>query len=113
MCNEFLPPAIETPSIEERKNLITILKAAGLTLTTARILLLHFLTRTTIPISAFDLSKLVDVPLSTTHRNLSTLTDFRLVDFIVDRSGVSRWYLVTTGRANYCPACNQTYNAAN
>ncbi|MFP2832817.1 helix-turn-helix domain-containing protein [Citrobacter portucalensis] len=106
-----MPPAFAAPSINERKKLIVILKAAGLTLTTSRIHLLHYLTGTTIPITAFDLSKLVDVPLSTTHRNLSTLSDFRLVDFIVDRSGVARWYLVTAHCASYCPTCNQTFNA--
>ncbi|WP_411703695.1 helix-turn-helix domain-containing protein [Edaphovirga cremea] len=71
---------------------------------------MHYLTQTTIPITAFDLSKLIDVPLSTTYRNLSTLTNFRLVDYIVDRSGVYRWFLLTAGRANYCRCCNQEYN---
>jgi hypothetical protein len=54
------------------------------------------------------LSQLVSTPLSTTHRNLSSFEDFGLVDFIVDRSSVCRWYLLTSGRPNFCPTCNQT-----
>lgn len=112
MCFTLTPPAFSPPSSEERKTLVSILKRSGLTLTTSRISLFHYLTQTQIPLTASDLSRLVNIPLSTTHRNLSTFADFGLVDFIVDRSGVYRWYLLTTGRANYCPACNQSFNAA-
>ncbi|HFZ0970054.1 TPA: helix-turn-helix domain-containing protein [Enterobacter hormaechei] len=65
-----------------------------------------------IPLTAFDLSRQIGLPLSTTYRNLSTFADFGLVDFIVDRSGVCRWFLLTSGRPNFCPTCNQTFNAA-
>ncbi|RWV34241.1 helix-turn-helix domain-containing protein [Klebsiella aerogenes] len=83
-----------------------------MTLTTARINLLHCLTQNQIPLTAFNLSELVNLPLSTVHRNLSMFADFGLVDFIVDRASVCRWFLVTVGRANYCPTCNQTFNGA-
>ncbi|WP_353938161.1 hypothetical protein [Enterobacter pseudoroggenkampii] len=55
---------------------------------------------------------MVNLPLSTVHRNLSTFADFGLVDFIVDRSSVCRWFLVISGSPNFCPTCNQTYNVA-
>ncbi|WP_407065346.1 helix-turn-helix domain-containing protein [Enterobacter sp. 262D3] len=100
------------PSGGERKKLVSILKKSGLPLTTSRIHLLHYLMQTQIPLTASDLSQQVNLPLSTTHRNLSTFADFGLVDFIVDRSSVCRWYLLTAGRPNFCPTCNQTYNAA-
>jgi Fe2+ or Zn2+ uptake regulation protein len=109
-CN--LPPAFKTPSNDERKKLVHILKFAGLTLTTSRIHLLHYLAQTQIPLTALDLSRLVNIPLSTTHRNLAAFADFGLVDFIVDRSSVCRWYLLIAGRPNYCPTCNQTFNTA-
>ncbi|WP_410779872.1 helix-turn-helix domain-containing protein [Klebsiella aerogenes] len=89
-----------------------ILKCVGLTLTTSRIHLLHYLAQTQIPLTALDLSRLVCIPLSTTHRNLSSFEDFGLVDFIVDRSSVCRWYVLTADRPNFCPTCNQTFNAA-
>jgi Fe2+ or Zn2+ uptake regulation protein len=107
-----LPPAFYLPTTEERKKLVSILRTAGLTLTTSRIHLLHYLTHTQIPLTASDLSQQVNLPLSTTHRNLSTFADFGLVDYIIDRSSVCRWILVTTGRASYCPTCNQTFNTA-
>ncbi|MFU0963924.1 helix-turn-helix domain-containing protein [Kluyvera ascorbata] len=100
------------PSGGERKKLVSILKRSGLTLTTSRLHLLHYLMQTQIPLTASDLSQQVNLPLSTTHRNLSAFADFGLVDYIVDRLGVCRWYLLTTGRANYCPTCHQTFNAA-
>lgn len=112
MCSTLTPPAFYPPSIGERKKLVNTLKDAGLTLTTSRIHLLHYLTQNQIPLTAFGLSKLVNLPLSTVHRNLSMFADFGLVDFIVDRSSISRWFLVTVGRANYCPTCNQTFNGA-
>ncbi|WP_139154498.1 hypothetical protein [Enterobacter hormaechei] len=93
--------------------LVSILKKSGLTLTTSRIHLFHYLTQNHIPLTAFNLSRLVNIPLSTTHRNLSAFADFGLVDFIVDRSGVCRWFIQTAGRPNFCPTCHQTYNAAN
>jgi Fe2+ or Zn2+ uptake regulation protein len=105
-------PTFYLPSTDERKKLVNILKTAGLPLTTSRIHLLHHLTQTQIPMTAFDLSTLVGLPLSTTHRNLSMFADFGLVDFIVDRVSVCRWYLLTAGRPNFCPTCNQTFNAA-
>ncbi|WP_157093197.1 helix-turn-helix domain-containing protein [Buttiauxella noackiae] len=110
MCFNFPHPDFLPPLTKERKKLVNILKSTGLTLTTSRIHLLHYLTQTTIPLTAFDLSKLVGAPLSTIHRNLSTLADFRVVDYIVDRSGVCRWFLVNTERANFCPTCNQAFN---
>ncbi|EOM6947022.1 helix-turn-helix domain-containing protein [Escherichia coli] len=112
MCFALTPPAFYPPSIGERKKLVSILKRSGLTLTTARINLLHHLTQNQIPLTAFNLSELVNLPLSTVHRNLSMFADFGLVDFIVDRASVCRWFLVTVGRANYCPTCNQTFNGA-
>ncbi|EPO7647285.1 hypothetical protein E4K08_12430 [Raoultella ornithinolytica] len=112
MCFALTPPAFYPPSTGERKKLVSILKRSGLTLTTSRIHLLHHLTQTKIPLTAFELSRLVNIPLSTTHRNLSAFADFGLVDYILDRSSVCRWYLLTTGRANYCPTCHQTFNAA-
>ncbi|EPU6469325.1 helix-turn-helix domain-containing protein [Citrobacter amalonaticus] len=112
MCFTLIPPVFSPPSSDERKTLVSILKSAGLTLTNSRINLLHHLTQTQIPVTALNLSQQVNLPLSTTHRNLSAFADFGLVDFIVDRSSVCRWYLLTAGRANYCPVCNQAYNAA-
>ncbi|HEM8738261.1 TPA: helix-turn-helix domain-containing protein [Enterobacter hormaechei] len=112
MCTALTPPAFYPPSAGERKKLVSILKTAGLTLTTSRIYLLHHLTQAPILLTAFDLSKLVNLPLSTVHRNLSTFADFGLVDFIVDRSSVCRWFLVISGSPNFCPTCNQTYNVA-
>lgn len=112
LCFALTPPAFYPPSTGERKKLVSILKKFGLTLTTSRIHLLHHLTQTQIPLTAFELSRLVNIPLSTTHRNLSTFADFGLVDFIVDRSSVCRWYLLTAGCASYCPVCNQSFNAA-
>ncbi|AYU95131.1 hypothetical protein EEI76_08560 [Enterobacter cloacae] len=81
-------------------------------MTKSRIHLLHYLTQTQIPLTAFDLSKLVSLPLSTVHRNLSTFADFGLVDYLIDRSSVCRWYILTAGRKKFCPTCNQTFNAA-
>ncbi|HDY9180128.1 TPA: helix-turn-helix domain-containing protein [Klebsiella pneumoniae] len=112
MCFALTPPAFYPPSTGERKKLVSILKRSGLTLTTSRIHLLHHLTQTQIPLTAFDLSRLVNIPLSTTHRNLSAFADFGLVDFIVDRSSVCRWFVVIAGLPNFCPTCNQTFNAA-
>ncbi|HCD1885792.1 TPA: helix-turn-helix domain-containing protein, partial [Klebsiella pneumoniae] len=112
LCFALTPPAFNPPSIGERKKLVSILKRSGLTLTTARINLLHHLTQNQIPLTAFDLSKLVNLPLSTVHRNLSMFADFGLVDYIVDRSSVCRWYLLTAGRPNFCPTCNQAFNTA-
>jgi Fe2+ or Zn2+ uptake regulation protein len=112
LCFALTPPAFYPPSTGESKKLVNILKRSGLTLTTSRNHLLHYLTQTQLPLTAADLSQQVNLPLSTTHRNLSTFADFGLVDFIVDRSGVCRWYLLTTGSANYCPTCNQAFNAA-
>ncbi|WP_442961860.1 helix-turn-helix domain-containing protein [Pseudocitrobacter sp. MW920760] len=111
MCFALTLPAFSPPSSEERKTLVSILKRSGLTPTTSRINLIHHLTQTQIPVTALDLSQQVNLPLSTTHRNLSAFADFGLVDFIVDRSSVCRWYLLTAGRANYCPTCNQSFNA--
>jgi Fe2+ or Zn2+ uptake regulation protein len=111
LCNYLPPPAFNPPSSGERKKLVSILKKSGLTLTTSRINLLHYLIQTLVPLTASYLSLLTNLPLSTTHRNLSRFADFGLVDYIIDRSGVCRWYLLTTGRANYCPACNQAFNA--
>jgi len=112
LCTALNPPAFVPPSADERKKLAGILKQFGLTLTTSRIHLLHHLMQTQIPLTAFDLSKLVNLPLSTVHRNLSMFADFGLIDFIVDRLSVCRWYLLTTGSQNFCPTCNQTFNAA-
>ena len=112
LCTALTQPAFYPPSTGERKKLVSILKRSGLTMTTARINLLHHLTQTQIPLTAFDLSKLVNLPLSTVHRNLSMFADFGLVDFIVDRSSVCRWYLLTAGRPNFCPTCNQAFNTS-
>ncbi|WBN87216.1 helix-turn-helix domain-containing protein [Enterobacter kobei] len=112
MCIALTPPAFYPPSADERKKLVSILNTSGLTLTTSRIHLLHHLMQTQIPLTALDLSQLIGLPLSTTHRNLSAFEDFGLVDFFVDRASVCRWYLLTSGRPNFCPTCNQTYNAA-
>ncbi|HBI6863315.1 TPA: helix-turn-helix domain-containing protein [Enterobacter cloacae] len=112
MCFALTLPVFSPPSSEERKTLVSILRKSGLTLTTSRIHLLRYLTQNHIPLTAFDLSRLVNIPLSTTHRNLSAFADFGLVDFIVDRSSVCRWYLLIAGRPNYCPTCNQTFNTA-
>ncbi|EPF1296801.1 MULTISPECIES: helix-turn-helix domain-containing protein [Enterobacteriaceae] len=112
MCITLIPPVFSPPSSEERKTLVSILKRSGLTQTTSRINLFHHLTQTQIPLTASELSQQVHLPLSTTHRNLSTFADFGLVDFIVDRSSVCRWYLLIAGRPNYCPTCNQTFNTA-
>lgn len=112
MCTALTPPAFSSPSSGEREKLVHILKFVGLTLTTSRIHLLHYLTQNQIPLTAFDLSQLIGLPLSTTHRNLSAFEDFGLVDFIVDRSSVCRWYLLTAGRPNFCPTCNQAFNTA-
>ncbi|WP_369598828.1 helix-turn-helix domain-containing protein [Enterobacter asburiae] len=100
------------PSGSERKKLVHILKKSGLTLTTSRIHLLHHLMQTQIPLTASYLSQQVNLPLSTTHRNLSIFADFGLVDYIIDRSSICRWYILTAGRPNYCPTCNQAFNAA-
>ncbi|HBC7434093.1 helix-turn-helix domain-containing protein [Enterobacter bugandensis] len=89
-----------------------MLKKSRLTLTTSRIHLLHHLMQTKLPLTASDLSQQVNLPLSTTHRNLSAFADFGLVDFIVERSSVCRWFVIIAGRANYCPACNLAYNTA-
>lgn len=112
LCYAFRPPAFFLPSVEERKELVRTLNYFGLTLTTSRIHLLHYLAQTQIPLTALDLSRLVNIPLSTTHRNLSSFEDFGLVDFFVDRASVCRWYLLTSGRPNFCPTCNQAFNAA-
>ena len=74
MYLEFNLPAFNPPSLDERKRMATILKSARLTLTTSRINVLYHLTRTVIPSTAFELSKLLNVPLSSTHRNLSVLS---------------------------------------
>ncbi|HCM6861915.1 TPA: helix-turn-helix domain-containing protein, partial [Klebsiella pneumoniae] len=42
--------------------------------------------QTQIPLTASDLSKQIELPLSTTHKNLSMFADCGLVDFIVDRA---------------------------
>ncbi|MCW2473813.1 helix-turn-helix domain-containing protein [Candidatus Symbiopectobacterium sp. NZEC151] len=89
----------------------TILKSAGLTLTTSRIDILYHLTQTSIPCTASELSKLLDIPLSTTHRNLSVLACAGLANYIIDRSGVSRWFLLVKGKTNFCPCCNQEYRS--
>ena len=112
LCFALTPPAFYPPSTCERKKLVSILKRSRLTLTTSRINLLHHLTQNQTPLTALDLSQQVNLPLSTTHRNLSTFADFGLVDFIVDRSSVCRWFLVISGSPNFCPTCNQTYNVA-
>ena len=112
LCFAFIPPAFFLPSVEERKALVRTLKDFGLTLTTSRIYILHHLKQTQIPLTASDLSKQIELPLSTTHRNLSMFADCGLVDFIVDRASVCRWYFLFAGRPNFCPTCNQTYNAA-
>lgn len=101
----------DPPSLDERKRMATILKSARLTLTTSRINVLFHLTRTVIPSTALELSRLLNVPLSTTHRNLSVLSKAGLADHIIDRSGVSRWFLVSTNHANFCPCCNQEYRS--
>ncbi|HGP3896168.1 TPA: helix-turn-helix domain-containing protein [Klebsiella pneumoniae] len=106
------PPTFCPPSFGERKKLVTTLKKSGLTLTTSRIHLLHHLTQNHIPLTALDLSRVVNIPLSTTHRNLSAFADFGLVDFFVDRASVCRWYVLTAGRPNFCPTCNQAFNTA-
>ncbi|HBT0401983.1 TPA: helix-turn-helix domain-containing protein [Klebsiella pneumoniae] len=112
MCFALTLPAFSPSYSEERKTLVSILRKSGLTLTTSRIHLLHYMTQTQIPLTASDLSQQVKLPLSTIYRNLSTFADFGLVDFIVDRSGVCRWFLLTAGRPNFCPTCNQAFNAA-
>lgn len=106
---EFDLPAFNHPSLDERKRMATILKSARLTLTTSRINVLYHLTRTVIPSTALELSKLLSVPLSTTHRNLSVLSKAGLADYIIDRSGVSRWFLLVEGKVNFCPCCNQEF----
>lgn len=109
---EFNLPAFNPPSLDERKRMAMILKSARLTLTTSRINVLYHLTRTVIPGTALELSKLLNVPLSTTHRNLSVLSKAGLADYITDRSGVSRWFLVSANHPNFCPCCNQEYTSA-
>lgn len=109
---EFNLPAFDPPSLDERKRMATILKSARLTLTTSRINVLYHLTRTVIPSTALELSRLLNVPLSTTHRNLSVLSKAGLADYIIDRTGVSRWFLVSANYANFCPCCNQEYTRA-
>ena len=111
MCIALTPPAFYPPSTGERKKLVSILKRSGLTLTTSRLHILHYLTQNQIPLTAFDLSELINLPLSTVHRNISMFDDIGLMGFIVDRSSVRRWYQLISGGANYCPACNQTFNA--
>lgn len=110
MYLEFNLPAFTPPSLDERKRVASTLKSAGLTLTTSRINVLYHLTRTVIPSTALELSKLLNVPLSTTHRNLSILANAGLADYIIDRSGVSRWFLLVVGQTNFCPCCNQKFN---
>ncbi|WP_354016938.1 helix-turn-helix domain-containing protein [Enterobacter hormaechei] len=112
LCFAIRPPAFFLPSVEERKELVRTLNDFGLTLTTSRIHLLHHMKQTQIPLTASDLSKQIELPLSTTHRNLSMFADCGLVDFIVDRASVCRWYFLFADRPNFCPTCNQTYNAA-
>lgn len=112
MYLKFNLPAFAPPSLNERKRVASTLKSAGLTLTTSRINVLYHLTRTVIPTTALELSKLLNVPLSTTHRNLSVLSKAGLADYIIDRSGVSRWFLVSANHANFCPCCNQEYTSA-
>ncbi|HCU0703068.1 helix-turn-helix domain-containing protein [Enterobacter asburiae] len=89
--------------------MVIILTSAGLTLTTSRINILYYLTQTSIPSTALDLSKLLNIPLSTTYRNLSVLAGAGLVNYIIDRCGVSRWFLLVEGQTNFCPCCNQEY----
>lgn len=105
------PSAFSLPSGDKHKKLVLILKKSGLTLTTSRIHLLHYLMKTQILLTAYDLSRQVNVSLSTTHRNLSAFGDFDLVDYIIVRSRVCRWYLLITGPANYRQTCYQTFNA--
>ncbi|WP_406549526.1 helix-turn-helix domain-containing protein [Cronobacter malonaticus] len=112
LCFAFRPPAFFLPSVEESKELVRTLKDFGLTLTNSRIHLLHHMKQTQIPLTASDLSKQIELPLSTTHRTLSTFADCGLVDFIVDRASVCRWYFLFADRPNFCPTCNQIYNAA-
>jgi Fe2+ or Zn2+ uptake regulation protein len=88
-----------------------ILKSAGLTLTTSRINISHHLAQTSIPSSALELSKLLNIPLSTTHRNLSSLAYAGLANNIIDRSGISRWFWLVAGKVNFCPCCNQEFMA--
>lgn len=109
---EFNLPAFIPPSLDERKRMATTLKSAELTLTTSRINVLYHLTRTVIPSTALALSKHLNVPLSTTHRNLSVLAKAGLADYIIDRSGVSRWFLLMNGQNNFCLCCNQEYRSA-
>lgn len=98
------------PSLRVECNRIaTMLKSVGLTLTTSRINILYRLTQTSIPSSALELSKLLNIPLSTTHRNLSSLGYAGLANYIIDRSGVSRWFWVVQGKVNFCPYCNQEF----
>ncbi|EAA9288220.1 TPA: helix-turn-helix transcriptional regulator [Enterobacter hormaechei subsp. steigerwaltii] len=87
----------------------TILKSAGLTLTTSRIDILHHLTQISTPATASELSKLLDIPLSTTHRNLSVIARAGLASYIIDRLGISRWFLLVKGKVNFCPCCNQEF----
>ncbi|WP_302789263.1 hypothetical protein [Hafnia paralvei] len=113
MHYEFIPPAFIPLPTKKRKHLVAILRSAGLTLTNHRLNLLHYLTQTTIPVTAHTLSMFADVPLSSAYRNLSTLSDSRVVGYIVDRSGVTRWFLMIPGKRAYCPACNQELNVNN
>ncbi|WP_353887358.1 helix-turn-helix domain-containing protein [uncultured Pantoea sp.] len=105
-------PIIYPLSGGERQKLVGELIRSELTLKISRIHFLHWLMQTQTRLTASDLSHQVNMPLSTACRNLSAFADFGLVDFILDRSDVCRWFFLIAGSSNYCPACNQVFNAA-
>lgn len=111
MYLRFSLPVFSQLSLDEQKCMANILKSAGLSLTTSRINLLHYLDRTNLPSTALELSRQVNIPLSTTHRNLSVLAHAGLAEYFIDRSGTSRWFLVAAGKPAFCPCCNQEYAA--
>ena len=101
---------VNPPSMVERKVLTEIIKSSGLVVSTARISLLHYFRTHQIPVMASDLSIINELPLSTTYRNLSELANVGLVDYMIDRSGIYRWYLVNKNKISHCPVCNQEFH---
>jgi len=108
---EFNQPVFNSPSQDECNRMAIFLKSAGLTLSTSRINISHHLSQTSIPYTALELSRILKIPLSTVHRNLSVLSESGIAGYLIDRSGISRWFLVSANHANFCPCCNQEYTS--
>ena len=101
---------VNPPSMAEKNVLIEIVKSSGLMVSTARISLLHYFKSHQVPVMASELSIINKIPLSTVYRNLSALANVGLIDYMIDRSGISRWYLVNKNKISHCPVCNQEFH---